>query len=73
MKKIKRRGSFASYRDVKDHTLYRVNVNEMAEQLLSWGNTPTYLNNTRAFELSLLAEAYLESCEEIKQLKKKLP
>lgn len=68
-KQTKKRGSFASYRDKKDHTLFHVNINEMAKNLLEWGNTPQTLNNTRAFELRLLAEAYLDAVEEIKELK----
>lgn len=73
MKQIKKRGSFASYRDKKNHTLFRVNINEMAKNLLEWGNTPQTLNNTRAFELRLLAEAYLDAVEEIKELKNGVP
>lgn len=41
----------------------------MAKNLLDWGNTPKTLNNTRAFELRILAEAYLDAVEEIKELK----
>ena len=68
-KQTKRRGSFASYRDKKDETLFFVNINELANILLDWGDIPLTLNNTRAFELRLLAEAYLELVEEIKELK----
>lgn len=62
MKNIKAKGSWASYyRDKKDKNLWRCNVDEMAEIIVNggWGNMPKILNNKKAMEVCLLAEAYL--------------
>lgn len=65
-KKIKRRGSFASYRDHKDKTLWRCDVEEMAKHLSqNWGNIPRSLGNTKAMEIHLLALAYLDLKKEL--------
>ena len=64
-KDVKKRGSFATYRDKKDKNLFFCNLNELADKLLDWGNTPTNINNTRAFELRLLAEDYIKIRKEL--------
>lgn len=67
-KRIKRRGSFASYRDAKDNTLWRCDVEEMAKHLSeNWGNVPRNLGNTKAFEIHLLSIAYLDALNQIKK------
>ncbi len=58
-KEIKKRGSWASYRDEKDGTLFRCDTDELAIKLLNWGEIPKTLGNTKAFEISILAESYL--------------
>lgn len=70
-KAIKRRGSFASFRDEKDHTLFRCDVESVAKQLAqNWGDVPKTLGDTKAFEIHLLAIAYLELANKLKKTKK---
>ncbi len=60
MKNIKARGSFASYRDKKDKSLWRCDVDEMVDLILQngWGGFPKTINDKKAMELCILAEAY---------------
>lgn len=58
-KQIKKRGSWASYRDEKDETLFRCDTDELAKKLVNWGEIPKSIGNVKAFEISILAEAYL--------------
>lgn len=57
-KHVKRRGSFASYRYPKDKNAYRVDVDELACVLLAQENIPKKLNDTRIFEIGILAATY---------------
>ncbi len=57
--KKKKRGSWASYQDSKDKTLYRCDVDELAQKLSVWGSIPQTIGNTKACEISILAESYL--------------
>lgn len=62
MKKIKAKGSWASYRDEKDKSVWRVDLDEMASKIIKdgWGNFPQRIGDKRAMELCILAEAYLK-------------
>lgn len=51
------RGTFASYKGKDDARLCDLHI--LAKVLKNWGDTPKTINNTRAFELALLAEHYL--------------
>lgn len=57
----KAKGSWASYQDKKDKTLWRCDLDEMASKIIKdgWGNFPQKIGNKRAMEICLLAEAYL--------------
>lgn len=59
--KIKARGSWASYQDKKDKTVWRCDLDEMCEQIVKegWGSIPRFLSDKKAMELFILAEAYL--------------
>lgn len=59
--KKKAKGSWASYRDDKDKSLWRCDLDEMATTIMKdwWGGIPKNLSNKRAMEICLLAEAYL--------------
>jgi hypothetical protein len=61
MKKIKAKGSWASYRDENHNDIWRVDVDEMASTIVQqgWGMFPQRIGNKRAMELCILAEAYL--------------
>lgn len=70
-KQIKKRGSFASYRDEKDQTLFRCDVESVAKQLATnWGDIPKNIGNTKAFEIHLLAIAYLELANKVRKINK---
>lgn len=60
--KKKVRGSWASYRDDKDKSLCRCDLDEMATTIMKdgWGGIPRSLSDKKAMEICLLAEAYLE-------------
>jgi hypothetical protein len=62
MTRVKARGSWASYRDEKDKTLWRCDLDEMATSIVNggWGNVPISLSNKKAMEIFILAEAYLK-------------
>lgn len=66
--KKKAKGSWASYRDEKDKSLWRCNIDEMATTIMKdgWGGMPRNLNNKKAMEICLLAEAYLKYREQDK-------
>lgn len=59
---VKARGSWASYQDEKDKSLWRCDVDEMATIIIKdwWGGIPKNLSDKRAMEICLLAEAYLK-------------
>lgn len=59
-KKIKKRGSWASYQDPNDKTLFRCDVDELAKKLLPWGKMQRAIGDVKACEISILAEAYLK-------------
>lgn len=60
--KKKARGSWASYRDEKDKSLWRCDLDEMATTIMKagWGGIPRSLSDKKAMEICLLAEAYLK-------------
>ena len=55
-------GSWASYQDEKDKSLWRCDVDELAKTIFKngWGNIPKTLNDKKAMEICILAEAYLK-------------
>ena len=55
-KSVKIKHSFASYKEGPDSF---TSLPGVARALLKWGNIPRHLNDTRAFELALLAQDYL--------------
>lgn len=54
--RVKIKHSFATYRENGENV---VNVDELANVLLAWGEIPSKLNDLRAQEISILAQAYL--------------
>lgn len=46
-------------------------VSEVAKILLNWGDIPLKLNNTRAMELSILAQTFLHYETIVKNLEQK--
>lgn len=57
--KIKARGSWASYRDENDKSLWRCDLDEMATTIMKdgWGGIPRSLSDKKAMEICLLAES----------------
>lgn len=58
----KARGSWASYQDEKDKSLWKCDVDELAKTIFKngWGDMPKTLNNKKAMEICILAEAYIK-------------
>jgi len=60
--------SFASYRFEKDGEIFNEsNLTEVAKALVNWGEIPRTLNDTRAYELALLARRYIDMEEKLKE------
>lgn len=57
MKKKYIRGSTATKRDTAGDCT--TDIKSLAKSYLCWGDIPRYIGDVRAFEISLLAQAYL--------------
>jgi hypothetical protein len=67
--KIKMKGSFASFKRDKDG-MFETDCETLAKILINWGDIPKSINDTKAFELKILAEAYLQNLKELRKFLK---
>lgn len=58
MKRKYIKGTFATY--IAADGMHTVIVPELAKKLLKWGDIPMRISDSRAMEISILADAYLK-------------